>query len=208
MLVLIDESGETGFKEGSSRFFILTMIVFPDGSPENGRYIKAEETADVIHRLMQETRHKPEFHFTNCSAKVRKAFFSGLNAAGCAFDVYALIVDKKHITSPHLRKNPGKFYNFMLKQLLTHNPIDGATIKIDGQKSKAFRKALQAYLRQGNHQMIAKLKFVDSKKDVLIQLADMACGAIAYSCNRGDRLESDLYKKMLGKRIKNLWKFK
>lgn len=207
MLVLIDESGETGFKDTSSRYFILTMVVFRDADAE-GRYLKAEATARIIKQVMAETRHKPEFHFTDCSQRVRNAFFTGLNAHECDFEVYSLIVDKKLIVSDHLKKNPQKFYNFMLKQLLTHSPVEGATIKIDGQKSKAFRKALQSYLRQGNHGMLAKLKFADSKKDVLIQLADMACGAIAYSYNRSDRLESDTYLKMLGRRVVSIWHFK
>lgn len=207
MLVLIDESGETGFKDNSSRFFILTMVVFREVDTE-GRYPKAEQAANIIKQIMSETRHKPEFHFTDCSQRVRNAFFTGLNVNGCDFEIYSLVVDKKLIVSDHLKKNPQKFYNFMLKQLLTHSPVAGATIKIDGQKSKAFRKALQSYLRQGNHGMLAKLKFADSKQDVLIQLADMACGAIAYTYNRSDRLESDAYLKMLGRRVMNIWPFK
>lgn len=41
MLVLIDESGDTGFKESSSRYFVLTMVVFKDGD-DAGRYLLAE----------------------------------------------------------------------------------------------------------------------------------------------------------------------
>ncbi|MCB1563898.1 MAG: DUF3800 domain-containing protein [Alphaproteobacteria bacterium] len=206
MLVSIDESGDTGFKEASSRYFILTMVVFPE--EKGGRYPAAEQTAASIKRVMQQTRHKPEFHFTACSHGVRNSFFHALNEDGCDFDIYSLVVDKTLVTSDVLKKNSTKFYNFFLKLLLTNNPVDGATIKIDGQKSKEFRKALQSYLRQGNHGMIAKLKFCDSKEDVLIQLADMACGAIAYSYNRADKLESGIFKKLLGKRIKNIWLFK
>lgn len=206
MLVLIDESGDTGFKEASSRYFILTMVVFPQ--VEDGRYLAAELTASVIKKVMLDTRQKPEFHFTACSQGVRSSFFHAMNESACEFDVYSLVVDKTLVTSDLLKKNSTKFYNFFLKQLLTNNPVDGATIKIDGQKSKEFRKALQSYLRQGNHGMLTKLKFCDSKSDVLIQLADMACGAIAYSYNRADKLESGTYKKMLGKRIKNIWMFK
>ncbi len=47
MLVLIDESGDTGFKEGSSRFFVMTMIVFDDNDGD-GRYPSAEETSLTI----------------------------------------------------------------------------------------------------------------------------------------------------------------
>lgn len=206
MLVLIDESGDTGFKEGSSRYFIITMVVFRDGG-EHGRYLAAEHTAAAIHKVKEDTRHKPEFHFSQCSHKIRQAFFQELNRQNCSFEVYSLVVDKKKIHSPHLQSHTKDFYNFILKQLLSHNPVNNAKIKIDGEKSKVFLKALQSYLRRGQDGMLNKLKFANSKTDVLVQLADMTCSAIAYSYNRSDRLESDTYMKLLGKRIKNIWEF-
>lgn len=95
----------------------------------------------------------------------------------------------------------------MLKQLLGHNPIENATVKVDGQKSKAFKKALQSYLRKGQEGMLKKLTFVDSHKDILVQLADMACGAIAYEYNRQDRMNAKEYRIRLGKKVKNIWLF-
>lgn len=73
--------------------------------------------------------------------------------------------------------------------------------KIDGEKSKIFRNELKTYLRRGQDGMVNKLKFANSKTDYLIQLADMCCSSIAYSYNRGDKLNADSYKKLLGKRI-------
>lgn len=74
MLVVIDESGDTGFKENSSCFFVMTMVVFKH-SDGCGRYLAAEHTAHLIKEAMRETRHKPEFHFTACSKSVRISFF-------------------------------------------------------------------------------------------------------------------------------------
>lgn len=54
---------------------------------------------------------------------------------------------------------------------------------------------------------MSKLKFADSKNDSLIQLADMCCSAIAYSYSRSDRLQSDSYVRLLGKRVQNIWEF-
>lgn len=207
MLVLIDESGDTGFKEGSSRFFVMTMIVFDDNDGD-GRYPSAEETSSTIKNILESTGHKPEFHFSQCSHKIRHSFFNAINKNSCEFKVYALIIDKKKIYSPQLRSNTKNFYNFFLKQLLAKSPIENAKIKIDGSKSKVFKKELKAYLRRDQEGMVNKLKFADSKNDYLIQLADMCCSAIAYSYNRSDRLESDTYVKILGKRIENIWEFK
>ncbi len=206
MLVLIDESGDTGFKEGFSRYFIITMVIFRN-SGKDGRYPAAEQTAAAIQKVKEDTKHKPEFHFSQCSHKIRQAFFQGLNKQDCEFEIYSLVVDKKKIHSPHIKTHTKDFYNFILKQLLSHNPVSNAKIKIDGEKSRVFRKALQSYLRQGQDGMLNKLKFANSKTDVLVQLADMTCSAIAYSYNRSDRLESDTYVRLLGKRIKNIWEF-
>lgn len=206
MLVLIDESGDTGFKEGSSRYFVLTMVIF-ENKDKLGRYPDAEHTAQVVSKIKKEANHKPEFHFSQCSHKVRHAFFNGLNSNKCDFKVYALVVDKEKIYSQHLKNKKKDFYNFVLKQLLKHNPVEGANVKIDGQKSKAFKKELKTYLRQGQDGMMSKLKFSNSKNDSLIQLADMCCSAIAYSYNRNDKLQSDIYLKLLRTRIKDIWKF-
>ncbi len=206
MLVLIDESGDTGFKEGSSRYFVMTMVIFNDGD-DIGRYPSAEHTSRTILQVKDEVKLKPEFHFSKCSHKIRHAFFNGLNKHKCDFEVYTLVIDKKKIHSLHLRKNTKSFYNFILKQLLAKNPIKGANVKIDGEKNKAFKRELKTYLRRDQDGMVSKLTFVDSKSDFLIQLADMCCSAIAYSYNRADKLESDIYLKLLGERVKNIWDF-
>lgn len=207
MLVLIDESGDTGFKEGSSRYFVMTMIVF-NGCDKHGRYLSAEKAATTILQVKSEVNHKPEFHFSKCHHKVRQSFFRGLNANHCQFKVYSLVVDKKKIYSAHLKKKNKDFYNFVLKQLLKNNPIRDAKVKIDGSKGRAFKKALKSYLRQGQSGMINKLSFVNSESDSLIQLADMCCSAIAYSFkHQGDRLDADIYKNLIGKRIVNIWEF-
>lgn len=205
MLVLIDESGDTGFKEGSSRYFVMALIVFPENI--DGRYQAAEHTASVIKQIKKDTKHKPEFHFSQCSHKIRHAFFNGLNKKGCDFEVYALVIDKKKIYSPHLRSNTKNFYNFILKQLLAKNPVKDANVKIDGEKSTMFKRELKTYLRRDQENMVSKLKFANSKNDFLIQLADMCCSAIAYQYNRADRLESDSYTKLLRKRVKDIWEF-
>ncbi len=206
MLVIIDESGDTGFKDGSSRYFVMAMIVFEDNDGD-GHYPSAEHTSSIIRQIKEDASHKTEFHFSQCSHKVRQAFFSGLNKNSCDFKVYALVIDKQKIYSPQLRSNTKSFYNFILKQLLAKNPIVNAKIKIDGRKSKIFRNELKTYLRRGQDGMVNKLKFANSKTDYLVQLADMCCGAIAYSYNRGDKLNADTYIKLLGKRIKNIWEF-
>ena len=49
-------------------------------------------------------------------------------------------------------------------------------------------------------------EFSDSSRDLLIQLADMVVGAIARSY-RSDRPDKDAWRRMLAKRIDDVWEF-
>jgi len=85
-----------------------------------------------------------------------------------------------------------------------------ASIKIDSSGDRGFKNALNVYLRKhiGQHK-IKKFKFTDSRKDNLIQLADMIVGAIARNYSE-KRKEASRWFDMLKRRgkIKNVWDFK
>lgn len=87
--------------------------------------------------------------------------------------------------------------------------LQKASIKIDGSGNKEFKKALTSYLRKYiGENKIKKFKFIDSKRDNLIQLADMVIGAIARSTNE-TRKDSKRWLKILQqkRKIKNIWYF-
>ena len=68
-----------------------------------------------------------------------------------------------------------------------------------------LNKYLRRELNNSNHKIFKDLKFVDSKRDVLIQLADMVAGAI-YKSYYTDN-DKDLYKGIISKRIEDEWIF-
>lgn len=73
MLVLIDESGDAGFKitRGSTPFFVVVMVIFRD-------LAEAERTSNAIAEARDRLRVKPEFKFNKCSNIVRDGFFSAV----------------------------------------------------------------------------------------------------------------------------------
>jgi hypothetical protein len=178
------------------------MVIFNDFS-------QAEAASKAITELKKLLKINPEFKFSKTRALVKDKFFDVV--CQCGFEVMALVVDKSKIYSSQLRNDTDSFYNFFVKTLMQYdnNTLFNASIKIDGSGDKEFKKALTAYLRQsiGQHK-IRKFKFIDSKSNNLIQLADMVVGAIArsYSDNRkdGDRWLNKLKNK---KRIRNIWDF-
>lgn len=204
MLVLIDESGDAGFKlaRGSTPHFVVAMVIFDDPK-------EAERTSAIIETARRDLRIKPEFKFNKCSAQVKDGFFGAI--ASCKFSVRALVVDKHKIYSDNLRENKDRFYNFFIKSLLQHDndALVGARIKIDGSGDREFKRELGAYLRRESESgKIANVKFSESHRDNLIQLADMVAGAIARSYRQDDRSDHDRWRKMLSGKIQNVWDFK
>lgn len=204
MLVLIDESGDAGFKlaRGSTPHFVVAMVIFDD-------FKEAERTSRLIEEARISLRIKPEFKFNKCASQVKDGFFEAV--ASCKFSVRAIAVDKSRIYSDNLRENKELFYNFFVKSLLQHdnNALAGARVKIDGSGDREFKRELVAYLkRESAAGKIVDVKFAESHRNNLIQLADMVAGAIARSYREGDRNEHDRWRKMLGSKIQNVWDFR
>ncbi len=170
---------------------------------------EAEKASATVARVREHLRVKPEFKFSKCSDDIRTQFFGLLSDH--QFKVRALVVEKSRIYSAHLRSEPKNFYNFFLQNLMKHNEtaIKGSSVKIDGSGDRKFRDALHAYLRkQLTAGTIRKLKFANSRSDNLIQLADMAAGAIARSYPGRNRKRDARWRRMMYRQIENVWEFR
>lgn len=205
MLVLIDESGDPGFKmvRGSSSHFVVAMVVFDD-------FKSAEHAAGVIAQTRVQLRVKPEFKFVRSHDHVRDAFFGAV--CGLPFRVRALVVDKGALYSTRLREDTDCFYNFFVQTLMRYDntTLHEANVKIDGSGDRKFKQHLQTYLRrQLPPGRVRKLRFVDSAKDDLVQLADMCAGAILRA-RRTDDKRNDRWLAMLraARRVEDLWDFR
>jgi hypothetical protein len=201
MLVLIDESGDAGFKlkRGSSTHFVVSMTIFKS-------FDEAERCSAAIKALQAKVRAYPEFKFSNSRSEIRDQFFTCVQQFD--FSIYALAVPKQSIYSAALRSDTDKFYNYFVRQLLSYHKsaLVNARIKIDESGDKNFKKELAAYLRRMvESDCIKSIKFKPSKGDHLIQLADMVTGAIARSYS--DKKDNARWHSMLVSKIANLWKF-
>lgn len=116
---------------------------------------------------------------------------------------------KQNIYSHYLRNHSGRFYNYTLRLLITHNDLHAARIRIDGNAKKVFLKETTSYLRkEAPSGTIASLKILDSKKEPLIQLADMVTGAIARNYNNPTASNKNRWLTMLEKKMdKKIWIF-
>lgn len=206
MLVLIDESGDPGFKlaRGSSSHFIVAMVIFADEAD-------AELASASMSALRVTLKLKTEFRFSKAHNKVKDEFFNCF--CRHKFLVRALVVDKSVVYSDDLRERKELFYSYFVRLLLHHDNgvLTDARIKIDGSGDRAFKKELNGYLRQelDAHQ-VKSIKFADSRRDNLIQLADMVSGAIFRSYCGDKRKTPDRWLNMLKRAgvIDDIWDFK
>lgn len=200
MLVVIDESGCAGFKQGSSTHFVLGMIIFKNFSD-------AEATANIINKLKEDVGFKREFHFSHCDNRKRDMFFEAIKHA--RFLIHFFVIEKRVIHSPSLRKNDELFINYCLKNLMKGASLKDATVKIDGNGNRHFKRACGSYLRREIPQgTIKKIKFCNSENDILVQMADMVVSAYARPFNNPDKEDAFKWRNIIENKIENVWNFK
>lgn len=205
MLVFIDDSGDPGFKltKGSSVVFVIALIIFGDN-------LVAEETAVALKKLRRGLKFPDnvEFKFHKSRLPVKHRFLEV--AAKFQYRVRAIVIQKQKIHSNFLRTSVDSFFNYAVMQVLKHNSgtIKRAKLRFDRRGERRIRNELRIYLSREldnkKNNIFSDLKFVDSKENILIQLADMIAGAIA-SYYKGENKE---LLKIIKGRIEDIWEFK
>ena len=175
MLVLIDESGDCGLK-------------FGQGSSTPYSADACDRTIDELRRRLNKGS-KFEFHFTNCSDAVRKAFLRAV--ASEEFRYAGFVVDKRKLYSERFN-DPRKVYEFSVGIVCEHiRPLlNNSKIILDKSGDRAFRtnlqKGLKAQLTDTDGScLIKKVAMEHSHSNNPIQLADMACGTVGRSITSG-----------------------
>ena len=206
MLVFIDDSGDPGFRieKGSSKVFVIAMIIFKDE-------LEAEKTSVSIKELRRKLKISDyfEFKFNKANKKFRNAFIEDVRKFG--FTIRAIVVKKDAIRSLRLRSYKEDFYNYIIMQVLKQSSsVKNSKLRFDKRGEKTLRNSLRVYLSREldnkNKKVFRNLKFVDSKQNTLIQLADMVAGSIYSFYTEKDKIYLEKFKN--SKRIEDIWEFK
>ena len=207
MLIFIDDSGDPGFKihKGSSTIFVIALVMFDDE-------LEAEKTSLSIKELRRKLKVSDmyEFKFNKTNRKFRNSFFDTVKKF--KFRIRAIVVRKETIYSIRLKTYKENFYNYVVMQVLKHNggTIKNSKLKFDKRGERSLRDQLRVYLsRQLDNKtkkIFKDLKFVDSRQNTLIQLADMVAGAIFASYSGKDKGYLVTLKK--AGRIEDIWSYK
>lgn len=207
MLVFVDDAGDPGFKleKGSSSHFVIACVIFDDN-------LDAEETALVIKRYRRSLKWRDdhEFKFNKARKDIRLGFLKEVK--GCNFRIRAIVANKAIVRSVELKRSKNNFYNYMIKEVLSKSDglINDGQIRFDGHEDRAYKQAAKTYFRtQVNTKgsVIKDMKFVNSKSDSLIQLADMVAGSILRT-TKDSKTDSKEYLQIIKKRVEDIWYFK
>lgn len=202
-LIFIDDSGDPGFKKRvSSSNFILAAALFMD--PDTAKLVN---DAIIEYRRSLGWRDDYEFKF----AKIRKDIIAKLlrKVANYDFRIYAAYVNKADYSNLfRFCLDREKFYNWATKELLATMPLEEAKVKIDGKYSKQYKLHVKTYIRKElntESRKIAEFGVQDSRRDNLIQLADIIAGSINRSF-QADKTDSGDYIRIIKKKIVELKK--
>ena len=178
-VVFIDDSGDPGFRihKGSSPIFVIALVIFDD-------LLEAEKTSIAIKELRRKLKVSDlyEFKFNKTNKKFRTNFVKSVK--DFKFRIRSIVANKTIIHSQKLRTEKEDFYNYIIMQVLKNSggTLCKAKLRFDKRGEKTIRNQLRVYLsnRLDNRKskIFYDLKFVDSRQNTLIQLADMVAGSI------------------------------
>jgi hypothetical protein len=115
------------------------------------------------------------------------------------------VLDKRKVKISSYTNKKNSLFGYVLQELLLRIGKNNQDIKVDGTIGKKYAKILRAYLRQSLREkgiIEINIRFVDSRKESIIQLADIVAGAIARSYK--DKTDAQIYLKLLESKINKI----
>lgn len=190
--LFIDESGDTGLitRPGSSKYFVLTGVLFSDQLSA----LVTSQQLDDLKAVLKLTKDY-EFKYHKLKPVNKEKFFQFANNLDCR--VFSLIMRKiSKAGLVDLTLMVAKLVDCIVGEIGS----DGLIFRLilDGKGSSTHTTKMRSAVRLGTKVKIESIRFSDSRKDSLIQLADMSAG-LTHGAEQGKQLEKEslrYYKKI------------
>jgi hypothetical protein len=184
--IYIDESGDLGFTEKASPYFVIAALIVHEPLAIRRCFAKIRRN-----KLRKKNRELPEFKFNNSSPEIKKRILACIASADV--DIAHCVLRKEQVY-PHLQSNHQIVCNYLTGSLIS--PViqrfhDGSRVEItvDTSLNGIQREAFDQYLvyktfekNQAND--LATIPFeiehADSKNEPCIQAIDFIAGALHY----------------------------
>jgi hypothetical protein len=193
--IYIDESGTPDVENLKPRFFVVAAIVVESRRELAGFEDRFRSAAQAIKRPLDH-----ELRSAGLSLKKRARVLRELSLLD--FQWAAVAFDKARLTRTGF-SSPKRFYRFALQFLIGDLLMTAwqADLVIDENSTKAFQAETERHIREQNSglpvQRLGKIKFSDSSKARLVQLADLVAGAVRLGATgEGGQLEEIEHKEI------------
>jgi hypothetical protein len=204
MKIFIDESGDLGFTERASKYFVVAALIVYDHQAIHRCFKKIRQN-----KLKKKYQDIPEFKFNNSGKEIKYRVLKCI--AKAEVDIAYCILRKDQVY-PHLRDKHAIVYNYLIGSLVSNIiqhilVIGNIVITVDKSLNGIQREAFDQYLvyktfeRNHNSQSeppTINIEHVDSCTDPCIQAVDFIAGALHYYY----RTKDDTYYQIIDGRIK------
>lgn len=206
----IDEFGSYGFefsKDNVSTHFILTAIIVEDSKKD-----ELEAKVEEIRKKYFQTGEIKSSHIGNNHQR-RKIILNAIQAL--PFKIYAFVADKRKILENSGLRYKKSFYKFLNNFVYTELRINFRmlTVIADEVGGNEYIQSFSKYIKSKAQPLTffdeSEFNIVDSKKSVIVQLADFVSGCLAYSFDENKKLkaENNDYRKMLSSKLLKIKEF-
>ena len=191
MYAFVDESGDIGFKEGSSKFLTIASVGFE--SIEDMLIC-----TEAIQSFKDEVGLKKELHFFDNAEWVKRRFLEEISE--CNFFFYGLVVNKRKVDSPYLSTPPPEdsmaLYKLACRYLFNtirigngRKVFEASTVVFDKSGNRKFQHSFKKELKRHTRENSLNIQMKDSDQSNLLQLADYVVGSInkALPLNKGQQ---------------------
>ncbi len=205
--IYIDESGDLGLSERSSKVLVISALITDEPS-QFDRIIKNARR----HKFKKELKKAKEIKFNKSSKELREYLIKKLNETSGCMGVHCILYKEK-LYSKYLREKKDKLYNFVAGTLADEITLecDNVEVRIDKSKGKSvlredFNGYFETKLKNGSN--IGKISIFHSNSENFsgIQLVDILSGSAYQKFNN----ENPYYVNMIDpskfpQKFKTLW---
>jgi Protein of unknown function (DUF3800) len=205
--IFIDESGDLGFSEQSTRYFVVAYLV-----TSNAHSIRTK-----ISRLKKNMNNKrkgsvSEFKFGRDGDLTRTRVLTEI--CKCDFELGLVVIDKAYV-KPSLRSDPPLLYRYLVANYVVTNLVnayDLTAVRFIVDKS-LMSKGMQAFnsyltnklswrqeMEKGDQMPTVEIVHEHSEAEPCLQVADYCAGATFSRFERMDSTYYDLIRSRIGYR--------
>lgn len=198
--IFLDDSGDPGLNNSNTPRMVVAAVL-----------LACRENVEKLSAAINGFRaglgwgELDEFKFSSTRKSVIKDLLRFVRKF--EFAAYAAVVDKAKIYNTPQLSSGENLYSYLMKELLLRLPLSEPTIVIDGVTDKKQIQRMRTYLRQALKQSNiekCKIGFADSRKEAMVQLADMIAGSVARSFDAAKADHGD-YLSLIMPKIKGIY---